>query len=876
MKIYTKILLVTLPLIIISLLAAVSTTYYFSHNALTDLTEKWLETRLCDAVQAATEREEMLRRYSLENMAASVKQAKLDAGAAMLSIEILEQGYIFVVDSHGIIVVHPDKSMKGRNVNKKIWFREINQNQKKRLEYSSQGVSHLAMYKYFGPWQWYILATAPESEVYRAINRMGRYVLLLGALGPLLMALALMFMTRRLTKPFRLLAAGAKKIGEGRLKTRISIHTRDELGSLADVFNKMAGQLQETLTALQKSEKYFRSLIENISDIITVLDKDGMIRYASPSNERILGYKEEDLIGRNVFEFVHPDNREDVIAVFNQQLQIPGITPPVEFRFLCKDGSWLIIEAVGSNLFEDSAMAGMVINSRDITERKRSEEALAAEKERLSVTLRSIGDGVITTDVEGKIVLMNRVSEALTGWTNKEAIGRPLPDVFHIIDEKTRQRSENPVKNVIKTEGIAVLSSHTVLVARDGAERIIADSGAPIFDKDSKIIGVVLVFQDITEKRKTEEELLKTQKLESIGLLAGGIAHDFNNILTGIIGNISLAKKYAKPGDKIFERLEKTKKISLGAKDLTRQLLTFSKGGKPIKKTIAISDLIFDSAGFALRGANVRCDFLMPNDLWPVEIDEGQMGQVINNLIINANQAMPKGGMIKLSTENLTITATNVLPLKPGRYIKISIRDQGIGIQKDHLLKIFDPYFTTKQKGTGLGLTTVYSIIDKHDGYITAESEPGMGTTFHIYLPASKKEITKAKDIETHILTGKGKVLVMDDDEYVRDIAGEMLEHLEYEVVFAKDGTEAIEMYRKNPFNVVIMDLTIPGGMGGKEAVKKLLEIDSKARVIVSSGYSNDPVMANFEKYGFSGVVSKPYEIEELSKALYKVIAGKK
>ncbi|MBE9546567.1 MAG: response regulator, partial [Proteobacteria bacterium] len=488
---------------------------------------------------------------------------------------------------------------------------------------------------------------------------------------------------------------------------------------------------------------------------------------------------------------------------------------------------------------------------------------------------RSIGDGVITTDVEGRIVLINRVAEVMTGWTHEEAAGKPLHDIFHIINEKTRQRSESPVENVIETGGVTNFHNHTVLVARDGTERIIADSGAPIFDSESKIIGVVLVFQDITEKRKTEEELLKTQKLESIGLLAGGIAHDFNNVLTAIIGNISLAKMYAKPGDKIFERLEETEKASLGAKDLTQQLLTFSKGGEPIKKTVAFLELISDSAGFALRGANVRCEFSMPDDLWPVEVDEGQMGQVINNLIINASQAMPEGGIIKVRAENMIIGPINVLPLKPGRYIKISIQDRGIGIQKEHLSRIFDPYFTTKQKGTGLGLTTVYSIIDKHDGHITAESELGVGTTFHIYLPASGKEITKSKDMETHILTGKGKILVMDDEEIVRDIVGEMLKHLGYEVAFAEDGAEAIEMYRNSPFDVVMMDLTIPGGMGGKEAIKKLLEIDPGARAIVSSGYSNDPVMANFEKYGFAGVVSKPYKIEELGKALYKVITGK-
>jgi CheY-like chemotaxis protein len=306
-------------------------------------------------------------------------------------------------------------------------------------------------------------------------------------------------------------------------------------------------------------------------------------------------------------------------------------------------------------------------------------------------------------------------------------------------------------------------------------------------------------------------------------------------------------------------------------------LLTFSKGGAPIKKTESITEVIKDSAEFALRGSNVKCEFFIPNDIWPTEIDKGQISQVISNLIINADQAMPGGGIIKVRVENLVVSAEHALPIKEGKYVKIEIEDEGIGIHKEHLARIFDPYFTTKQRGSGLGLATSYSIIKKHDGYITVESELGVGTTFYIYLPASSKQILTKKEFEERPILGKGRILVMDDEKVVRDVTGILLKHIGYDVEFAKDGVEAIELYKKaeeskQPFDAVIVDLTVQGGMGGEQMIKKLLEIDPNVKAIVSSGYSTDAIMSNFKQYGFSGVVTKPYRIAELSETLYKVL----
>jgi PAS domain S-box-containing protein len=516
---------------------------------------------------------------------------------------------------------------------------------------------------------------------------------------------------------------------------------------------------------------------------------------------------------------------------------------------------------------------------QEINERKEAEKALATEQERLAVTLRSIGDGVITTDIEGNIVLINKIAEKLTGWNQEDAAGKPLSEVFHIINERTGKRCENPVDKVLENGKIVALANHTALIAKDGSKCSIADSGAPIRDKQSEIIGVVLVFRDVTVENRKEEELAKGRKLESVGLLAGGIAHDFNNILTAILGNINLALLDTNPDDKNHFLLQEAEKASLRARKLTQQLLTFAKGGEPVKELAAIKDIIQDSANFVLRGSNVRCNFHCNDDLWPVEIDQGQVSQVIQNIIINANQAMPEGGIVEVNCTNISLAQSKSLNLRPQDYIKISIEDCGIGIASSLLDKIFDPYFTTKQQGSGLGLAVSHSIISKHNGYITADSEPGVGTTFTLYLPAEKdKQLALHSTQEAgNELLGQGRILIMDDDKMVRTVSQSMLSHLGYDVLLAENGDEALSLYREalateTPINLTIMDLTIPGGMGGQEAVIAIHEIDLEAKVIVSSGYSNDPIMANYKDYGFIAAIIKPFQLQDLKEVVRRIL----
>ena len=592
--------------------------------------------------------------------------------------------------------------------------------------------------------------------------------------------------------------------------------------------------------------------------------------------------RSEDMLGKTVLDFAlpkQPDGTDSVVLVqrYVEKALREG-TQAFEWHAVRTNGERLVME-VRFTPFQSGEDLLFQCVAVDITPRKQAEEALAAEKERLAVTLRSIGEGVITTDMAGTVVLLNRAAENLTGWRQDEAVGRPLHEVFQIFDGRTGEPREAPVAKVLATGRAVVPAGNTVLVARDGSRRAVADSGAPIRDRDSVVVGVVLTFRDVTDHNRLEEELRKVQKLESLGLLAGGIAHDFNNLLTGILGSVSLAQLHAPAASQQAAWLSDAEKAIERARTLTQQLLTFSKGGAPIRKTARIDELVLDSASFALRCSNVGCEFSIPDDLWPVDVDEGQISQVISNLVVNADEAMPDGGTLRVGARNVAPGEPHPAELPDGRYVEIAVKDQGIGVPVEYLERIFDPYFTTKKKGSGLGLSTCYAIVRKHDGAITVESEPGHGSIFRVYLRASTRTVPPPPARE-EAQPGQGRILVMDDEEFIRNVCRHMLTHLGYEAETACDGEEAVKKYAEawasqRPFDAVIMDLTVPGGLGGRDATDRIRRIDAAAKVIVSSGYSNDPIMSDFRAHGFDGVIVKPYEIKGLSRSLHDVLAGR-
>ena len=515
----------------------------------------------------------------------------------------------------------------------------------------------------------------------------------------------------------------------------------------------------------------------------------------------------------------------------------------------------------------------------NVIERIRSAENLKKIQSQLSSAIEIANLGPWEYDVAEDTFTFNDYFYRIFRTTVEEVGGykmRPeeyaerflYPDDISLVRDETQKALE------AEDSGYKKRIEHRIIFP-DGTIGYVSVQIFIVKDDRGKTIKTYGVNQDITELKRLEREFLKSQKMESIGTLAGGIAHDFNNILTIILGNIILARDQAAPETETYELLSDADKATRRAQSLTKQLLTFAKGGMPVKEFAPLKDVIKESALFVTRGAKSKCEFSIAEDLWSGEVDLGQINQVINNIVINANQAMPEGGIIYIDAVNLVMDGANEWKLNPGKYIRISIRDEGIGIPEKYLSKIFDPYFSTKQKGSGLGLATSYSIIKNHGGAITTESVLGKGTTFHIYLPASEKQFFKKR--ERSVIKGEGRILVMDDEASVRKLVVKMLERLGYKAASAKDGAEAIEMYKKEKesgkfFDAVILDLTIPGGMGGKETIKKLKETDPEVKAIVSSGYSGDPVLAYYREYGFAGIIPKPFESKLLSKVLYEVL----
>ena len=525
---------------------------------------------------------------------------------------------------------------------------------------------------------------------------------------------------------------------------------------------------------------------------------------------------------------------------------------------------------------EKNRLAGDMTVIRDTAarERLRYEEDIAAEQELLAVTLRSIREGCITTDNDGHVVMLNPVAEHLTGWTQPEAADRPLAEVLRLIT----QHGDRPLDVSTLTEKVGSVDSPTMVVSQDGAKRMVEATAAPICTRKGLKLGTVLVLRDVTERQLIEEERQKAERLESIGLAAGGIAHDFNNLLTAVIGNLSLSLLEAQ--GRVRDRIEASKNAALRAEDLARQLLTFAKGGAPVKKTASLRKLLLETVGFSLSGTNARPCFTLPEELWPADIDTGQISQVIGNLAINAVQAMANGGTLYVEGENLLVDEENTPPtLHPGRYVRITVRDEGHGIPEEIQKKIFDPYFTTKPKGNGLGLATSYTIVRNHQGLLSVKSPAGEGASFYIYLPASDKEIEPEVVRPSTGVKRRGKILVLDDEEVICELVDCTLTPLGYTVVQTFDALTMLRLYEEaykegHPFDLVMMDLTIPGGMGGKEAIHELKKIDPAAKAIVSSGYGMDPIMSRCQDYGFAGSISKPFDLTQLEQTIQDALSS--
>jgi PAS domain S-box-containing protein len=508
-----------------------------------------------------------------------------------------------------------------------------------------------------------------------------------------------------------------------------------------------------------------------------------------------------------------------------------------------------------------------------ILARRKVEGALRESEEKYRAIVENIEEGYYEIDLVGTFTFVNDSACRIVGWSKEELVGKTYRE---FVDEACEE-SLNTLFAQVRTTRKSEKAYQCGLLAKGGARRDVEISVSLIMDSTDQPTGFRGCCRDMTEFRRANEELRKLEKLESLGVLAGGIAHDFNNLLTALQGNIALAGLLTQTDDRVSQLLDEAERACERARTLTGQLLTFSKGGAPIKKTVLVEKLARGCCEFALTGSNVRCEFEFPEELWPVEADEGQLAQVFSNLVINANQAMERGGVIRVSGENVVLDNGNCLPLAAGKYVMVSVADQGCGISADSLGKIFDPYFTTKPSGSGLGLASSYSIVKNHQGVIGVESTLNVGTSFHVYLPASEGKHMEEGCSEEGPVMGQGKILLMDDEEAIRQLAKDALPLLGYEVAVASDGAEAVGLYIRardsgHPFDAVIMDLTVPGGMGGFEATQMLRQIDPDITAIVSSGYSNDPIMADYREHGFAGIVEKPYSYRDLGNVLNSLL----
>ncbi len=795
MNTYSKILTTTLPLVFFLLSSTIGITLHFSYTALTELAETWLNNRLSEAIQVAVRQDDMLHCYGLEDIPASIAKAKMDAGATMSAIKVGKLGCIFAIDREGTIAMHPDSAMVGRDVSQEGWFKELKP-ERIRLTHPTPAGKNLALADYFAPWEWYLLASDPEQEVYGVADRMKPYLVGLGIIGFTVMAGALMLLARRFTNPLRLLAVGSEQIGKGDLDTRISISSQDEFGRLARVFNRMADQLRETLTTLRQREAHFRSLIENTYDLITIVNVDGCISYMSPSIERIFGYSPEMVMGRQAFDFVCPEDLDRAHMLFTRGIEsdtTDAHTLPTELRFRHRDGSLRTVEATSKNLLGHPAVHGLVVNVSDITKRKKAEAALQQSHHQLE-------DRVAARTAE-------------------------------LFETNARLRQEIEERK-----------------------------------------------QMIREKEQLQDQLFQAQKMKAIGTLAGGIAHDFNNLLMGIQGNADMMALEMAPDHDHRRRLDTIGDCVLSGTRLTQQLLGFARQGKYEVKATDTNALIKKCA--EMFGRTRQELWIIPNykeDVWAVNIDRGQIEQVLLNLFINAWQAMPEGGRIHLETANETLDDHQALAHRvgPGRYVRISIRDTGIGMDKATMARIFDPFFTTKTmtRGTGLGLASAYGIIRNHGGHIDVHSEIGRGSTFNIYLRAIDEAIDTAATRSAVPRKGHETILLVDDDPLIVDVGQAMLRALGYDLLTADGGKSAISVYRdhRERISLVILDMIMPD-MGGGRTYDRLKAINPGIQVLLASGYSIDGQATEILERGCNGFIQKPFDLQLLSEKVRNIL----
>ncbi len=702
-------------------------------------------------------------------------------------------------------------------------------------------------------------AALGEQETWEIITSIAMIAALLMLAG---MGLAVV-VARRMSQPIVNLSKLTSQIGRGDYDTRMTVASQDELGELAESFNKMIDSLRNSTV----SRHYVENIFDCMMDTLIVIDDREIICKVNHLTYELLGYAEGELINQPFGLILSPDailfpnhlknEFESSHRLVNHELNYrtkSGRDIPMLVSISRLEKSTL--EASGSN----------VVVARDITRLKEVEHHLR----RRQFSIDHSSDGMCWLDADGQILDINEAGLRMLGYNRMDLAKLSIAEIAPMLTERS---ITSPDKfNRGHKEHM------DVQLQRKNAPPFPAEVHINCLNFEGEHLCYIR-FRDLTLAKKMEAQLILSQKLESIRLLAGGIAHDFNNILTAVLGNVSLAQmfKAVSEDDKLSTILGETRKAARRASLLTKQLLTFAKGGEPVKKDISLAVIIRESAQFLTRGTNVTCKVDLADDSLYCHADEGQIVQVIHNLLVNAQQAMPHGGEIVISAKNLPLQPDLAIPLPTGDYLKITVTDCGVGIPPDRLDKIFDPFYTTKPAGHGIGLAVVYTIVKNHGGWISVESIVDRFTTFTVYLPALPLGTIVPLQTTT-IVQGRGSILMVDDDEMIRKFTTRVLTLLGYELTTVADGVSGIRivqerMERGEPFSAVILDLTIPGGMGGVEILAEIRKIQPNIKAVVSSGYSNDSVLANYHQYGFQDVLLKPYEINQLSNVLNSLLS---
>lgn len=628
---------------------------------------------------------------------------------------------------------------------------------------------------------------------------------------------------------------------------------------------------------MSKTNVFQEGLYQNILDnaiegiLIAEIESKGFT-YANRSICDMFGYEEEEMLALTVAD-IHPEDKlDDVIRIFEAQAR-GEIALAQSIPCQRKNGSVFFADINTSKTLINDVSYNVGFFS-DVTEKIESENEFNASQRLLSTVFDAVTDIIGIQDLDHTVIRYNKAGYDFLSTTPEEIKGKKC---FQLIG-RDMPCDICATTEVLRTNQPARIERYVTEISR-----WIEIRAFPVHSTDGKLERVVETLRDITDLKNAEERMLQVErqlqqnaKLESLGVLAGGIAHDFNNLLGGIYGYLDIAHK-ASENEEVQKYLDATLKTMNRARSLTQQLLTFAKGGTPKKATEPLNQFIHDTVEFALSGSNILCSYAIEEQLWLCDYDRSQMAQVIDNIVINAQQAMPLGGKIELFAKNRTINRDEHAALPQGNYIEIAIQDSGTGIPHDIIHSIFDPFFTTKQKGSGLGLATSYSIVQKHDGIIVVESNPGKGTIFRIILPASDSVESKETASSSSKSTKTGKILIMDDEQVIREAMSCMLSNADFVVITTKDGTEAIEEFTQgldggNKFDMVILDLTVPGGMGGKAAVDEIRKLDKNIPVIVSSGYAEDPIVQNPVEYGFTDSLKKPFLIRDLMNMISKYL----